>query len=139
MRQAVFSSRNPRNRTGALTALTTLAASMLLMQANIAHAEDGVGVTTINNIAQTNYKVGNSTQTGTSNQVSFKSLTLPEYDVSITEPPLQTVNAGDTAQWINVLSNNGTYDEDVIVSFDYPNTLSNFVVYQDINLSLIHI
>ena len=133
MRQAVFSSRNPRNRTGALTALTTLAASMLLMQANIAHAEDGVGVTTINNIAQTNYKVGNSTQTGTSNQVSFKSLTLPEYDVSITEPPLQTVNAGDTAQWINVLSNNGTYDEDVIVSFDYPNTLSNFVVYQDIN------
>ena len=133
MRQAVFSSRSPRNRTGALTALTTLAASMLLMQANIAHAEDGVGVTTINNIAQTNYKVGNSTQTGTSNQVSFKSLTLPEYDVSITEPPLQTVNAGDTAQWINVLSNNGTYDEDVIVSFDYPNTLSNFVVYQDIN------
>lgn len=133
MRQAVFSSRSPRNRTGALTALTTLAASMLLMQANIAHAEDGVGVTTINNIAQTNYKVGNSTQTGISNQVSFKSLTLPEYDVSITEPPLQTVNAGDTAQWINVLSNNGTYDEDVIVSFDYPNTLSNFVVYQDIN------
>lgn len=133
MRQAVFSSRSPRNRTGALTALTTLAASMLLMQANIAHAEDGVGVTTINNIAQTNYKVGNSTQTGTSNQVSFKSLTLPEYDVSITEPPLQTVNAGDTAQWINVLSNNGTYDEDVIVSFDYPNTLSNFAVYQDIN------
>ncbi|MDX2372870.1 hypothetical protein NJD71_01875 [Psychrobacter sp. PP-21] len=133
MRQAVFSSRNPRYRTGALTALTTLAASMLLMQANIAHAEDGKGVTTINNIAQTNYKVGNSTQTGTSNQVSFKSLTLPEYDVSITEPPLQTVNAGDKAQWINVLSNNGTYDEDVIVSFDYPNTLSNFVVYQDIN------
>nr|WP_317199027.1 hypothetical protein [uncultured Psychrobacter sp.] len=133
MRQAVFSSRSPRNRTGALTALTTLAASMLLMQANIAHAEDGKGVTTINNIAQTNYKVGNSTQTGTSNQVSFKSLTLPQYDVSITQPALQTVNAGDTVQWINVLSNNGTFDEEVVVSFDYPNTLSNFVVYQDIN------
>ena len=96
MRQAVFSTRNPRYRTGALTALTTLAASMLLMQANIAHAEDGKGVTTINNIAQTSYTVGNSNQTSTSNQVSFKSLTLPQYEVSLTQPDLQTISAGDT-------------------------------------------
>ncbi|WP_201592541.1 DUF11 domain-containing protein [Psychrobacter sp. Pi2-51] len=130
MRQIVFSSRNPRYRVGALSAL---AASMLLMQANIAHAEDGNGVTTINNIAQTNYNVGTSSQSGSSNQVTFKSLTLPEYDVSITQPALKTVNAGDTVQWINVLSNNGTYDETVTLSFDYPSSLSNFTVYQDVN------
>ncbi|WP_435978698.1 hypothetical protein [Psychrobacter sp. DM4] len=133
MRQAVFSTRNPRYRTGALTALTTLAASMLLMQANIAHAEDGKGVTTINNIAQTSYTVGNSNQTSTSNQVSFKSLTLPQYEVSLTQPDLQTISAGDTVQWVNVLSNNGTFDETVTLSFDYPSTLSNFAVYQDLN------
>ena len=130
MRQTVFSSRNPRYRASALTAL---AASMLLMQANIAHAENGKGVTTINNIAQINYSIDSAQQTGTSNQVTFQSLSMPMYDVSITQPPLQTVNRGSQVEWVNVVSNNGTYDEIIGLSYDYSNTLSNFEVYQDLN------
>lgn len=130
MRQAVLSSRNPRYCAGALTVLT---ASMLLMQANIAHAENGKGVITINNIAQINYSIDSVQQSGTSNKVSFDSLTLPLYDISITQPELQTINRGSTFQWVNLLSNNGTYDETVALSYDYSSTLSNFTVYQDIN------
>ena len=130
MRQAVLSSRNPRYCAGALTVLT---ASMLLMQANIAHAENGKGVITINNIAQINYSIDSVEQNGTSNKVSFNSLTLPLYDISITQPELQTINRGSTVQWVNLLSNNGTYDETVALSYDYSSTLSNFTVYQDIN------
>ncbi len=130
MRQAVYSSCNPRSRMGALTALSV---SMLLMQANVAFAENGKGITNITNIASTNYSVGSARQNSTSNPVSFKSLTLPQYAVSITEPPVQTVKAGSTVQWVNVLSNNGTFDETLALSYEYPNSLSNFKVYQDIN------
>ena len=130
MRQAVLSSRNPRYCAGALTVLT---ASMLLMQANMTHAENGKGVITINNIAQINYSIDSVQQSGTSNKVSFDSLTLPLYDISITQPELQTINRGSTVQWVNLLSNNGTYDETVALSYDYSSTLSNFTVYQDIN------
>ena len=130
MRQVVSSSRNPSYCTSALTAL---AASILLMQANAAHAESGMGVTTINNIAQIDYSIESIQQSGTSNQVSFKSLSLPLYDISLTQPLLQTVSRGKTVQWVNVLSNTGTYDETVALSYDYSSTLSNFKVYQDIN------
>ncbi|MDV2860455.1 hypothetical protein R0I52_07000 [Psychrobacter sp. CAM01] len=131
MRQAVFLSRNPRYQTGALT---TLAASMLLMQANIAHAENGKGVIDIDNIASVNYVVAaGSPQSGTSNNVKVKTFTLPQYAISLTQPPMQTVERGDTIEWVNVLSNNGTYDEIVTLSYDYPSSSSNFKVYQDLN------
>ncbi|BFM02562.1 hypothetical protein Psyaliredsea_12090 [Psychrobacter alimentarius] len=130
MRHSVFSSHNPSYRASALTALAT---SMLLMQANMTHAEDGKGVTTINNIAQINYSVDAIQQSGISNEVSFTSLSLPLYDISLTQPSLQTINRGSTVEWVNILSNNGTYDEVVALSYDYSSTLSNFKVYQDIN------
>ena len=130
MRQAVFSSHKTRHRVSALTALT---ASMLLMQANMTHAENGVGVITINNIAQINYSIDSIQQSSTSNQVSFKSLTLPQYSISLTQPSIQTVKPDNTVKWVNVLSNNGTYDADISLSYEYANTLSNFKVYQDIN------
>jgi uncharacterized repeat protein (TIGR01451 family) len=103
------------------------------MQANMAHAENGKGVTTINNIAQINYSIGSAQQTSISNQVSFQSLSMSMYDVSITQPSLQTINRGGQVEWINVISNNGTYDETIGLSYDYSSTLSNFKVYQDIN------
>lgn len=130
MRHSVFSSRNPRYRASALTALAT---SMILMQANMTYAEDGKGVTTIHNIAQINYSINAIQQSGASNEVSFTSLSLPLYDISLTQPSLQTINRGSTVEWVNVLSNNGTYDETVALSYDYSSTLSNFKVYQDIN------
>tara|TARA_R110002049_G_scaffold173063_1_gene339834 strand:- start:639 stop:2585 length:1947 start_codon:yes stop_codon:yes gene_type:complete len=130
MRQVVSSSRNPSYRASALTAL---AASILLMQTNTTHAETGKGVTTINNIAQIDYSIESTQQSGTSNQVSFKSLSLPLYDVSLTQPSLQTISRGKTVEWVNILSNNGTYDETIALSYDYSSTLSNFKVYQDIN------
>lgn len=130
MRHAVSSSRNPRYRVGALTALAT---SMLFMQANIVHAEDGKGITNISNIAQTEYSIGSARQNSVSNQVNFKSLTLPQYAIGITQPLLQTVSPDTTVEWINVLSNNGTFDETITLNYTYPSTLSNFKVYEDIN------
>lgn len=130
MRQSVFSSRKPRYCASALSALAT---SMLLMQANTTHAEDGKGVTVIHNMAQINYSIDAIQQSGTSNEVSFTSLSLPLYDISLTQPSLQTINRGSTVEWVNVLSNNGTYDEVIALNYDYSSTLSNFKVYQDIN------
>ncbi|MFP3398712.1 hypothetical protein SB749_20510, partial [Brevibacterium sp. SIMBA_078] len=77
------------------------------------------GVTTINNIAQIDYSIESTQQSGTSNQVSFKSLSLPLYDVSLTQPSLQTISRGKTVEWVNILSNNGTYDETIALSYDY--------------------
>lgn len=131
MRQAVSLSRNPRYRFGALT---TLATSMLLMQANIVHAENGKGVIDIDNIASVNYAISSGNQqSSTSNKVRVKAFTLPQYAISLTQPAVQTINSGDTVEWVNVLSNNGTYDEIVSLSYNYPSSLSNFKVYQDIN------
>ena len=131
MHHAISSSRNPRFRIGALT---TLATSMLLMQANMVHAEDGKGVIDINNTASVSYhSADGSVQAGISNKVNITAFTLPQHAITLTQPLSKTVSVGATAEWINVLSNNGTYDETISLSYDYPSSLSNFKVYQDIN------
>ncbi len=116
-----------------LSVLTALATSMLLMQANIAHAADGNGVTTINNIAQVSYNVDNSAQKGTSNKVSFESFAKPKYAITLSEKPLQTVDPATTAEWVNVLTNTGTYDATVILDYSYLTSFSNFRVYRDLD------
>ncbi|WP_201585017.1 DUF11 domain-containing protein [Psychrobacter jeotgali] len=155
MHYTLSSSSKLRCRTGVLT---TLATSMLLMQANIAYADTGKGVTTINNIASVDYTVvAGESQSGTSNQVSVRALTLPQYDITLTQPPLNIIDLGSGTQWINILSNTGTYDATVLLSYsltegfapfsnsfsrtmpaaistyDSPVSLSNFAVYQDVN------
>ncbi|ALF60531.1 SdrD B-like domain-containing protein [Psychrobacter urativorans] len=131
MHHAVSSSCNPRCRIGALT---TLATSILLTQANIAHAENGKGVIDVNNIASVSYMVDTDIQQyALSNKVNLKAYTLPIYDISITQSPLQTIGLGSTAEWVNVLTNNGTFDQTLALSYNYPSSLSNLKVYQDIN------
>lgn len=116
-----------------LSVLTTLATSMLLMQTNIAMAENANGVTTINNIAQVSYNVNNSAQSSSSNEVSFQSLTRPKYAITLSDKLLQTVDPTETAEWVNVLANTGTYDATVTLDYSYLTSFSNFRVYRDLN------
>ncbi|WP_230658883.1 SdrD B-like domain-containing protein [Psychrobacter sp. I-STPA10] len=119
--------------------LTTIAASILLMQSNTSYAapaQDSSAKThAINNIASSVYNVENGAEilATQSNQVSVHTTILPKYGVSLTQPALKIIAAGSEVQWINTLTNTGNIDETIRLSFGVPNTLSNFVVYQDIN------
>lgn len=118
------------------TKLSALTAAMLLMQSNSVQAATADVLTIINNIANANYGVNGDSSVeleATSNEVTVEASELLEYDLTLTEPAIQTVEAGSTVTWVNVLTNNSYSDETVELTFTVPQTLSNFVVYQDIN------
>lgn len=58
---------------------------------------------------------------------------MPKYDITLTQPLTITVKPGNEVQWQNTLENTGAFDANVAVSFNTPNTLSNFQVYIDAN------
>lgn len=138
--------------------LATLPLAILLIQANHAHAATTTAIDAtatdasiaaaaqpaqsssllqiIDNIANAIYSVGSDNLISiptTSNQVTVKSSTLPEYGITLTQPPLQTLTAGSTVTWLNVLTNTSYSDETIDLVWTAPATLSNLKVYQDLN------
>lgn len=122
--------------TGKAVKLSSLAVAMLVIQSNHALAAQADFVKPIRNIAGATYTVnGNNSLVfrADSNQVQVEALLLPEYAVKITQPPIQTIEAGQPISWVNTLTNTGAKDETVNLTFGVPQTLSNFKVYQDSN------
>ena len=115
-----------------LSALTT---AILLMQSNSAIAAPSALVTVIDNIASAEYFIQNEavSLSATSNKVRTQASPLKRYSVLLAEAPLLTVSPGDTAIWKNTLTNTSYNDETISLSYDFPSTLSNFKVYQDVN------
>lgn len=120
---------------GQLRPLTLLVAGILLSQVTPAGAATR-GVSNIENIANMTYNIEGEesvTNSRTSNAVNVDVFTLPKYDITLTQPLTITIKPGNEVQWQNTLENTGTFDANVAVSFNTPNTLSNFQVYIDAN------
>ncbi|WP_352338330.1 SdrD B-like domain-containing protein [Psychrobacter sp. 16-MNA-CIBAN-0192] len=115
--------------------LSVLTTAMLLMQSNFAMAASSPLVISIDNIASAKYHFQNDRMplTTTSNRVQVQASPLQKHDILLTKASQQTITAGDTVRWKNTLTNNSYSEETILLSYDYPNTLSNFKVYQDIN------
>lgn len=120
--------------------LTAVTAAMLLMQSNMiieANASSNRStLTQIENIAQSIYGVNGDISTPlntSSNKVLTDYSSVPKFGLDLSQPPIQTVTAGTTVNWVNVLTNPSYSDETVDLTYRYPETLSNFKVYQDLN------
>ena len=115
--------------------LSALTAAILIMQSNSALAATDL-LSVIDNTAQASYNVNGDTKVtleSTSNKVRVKSSALPEYGITLSKPLRQTVSPGATASWINVLSNTSYNDQTIELSLAAPTTLSNLMVYRDLN------
>ena len=117
------------------TKLSAIAIAILYMQSHSAMAALPPIVMFIDNIANAQYHFQSNSAplVSTSNQVRVQASTLQKYDVLLSNAPLRTIAAGDRVSWKNTLTNNSYNDETISLSYQYPNTLSNFTVYQDIN------
>ena len=86
-------------------------------------------ITEIENIAKSVYGVNGDKSiplTANSNAVLVQSSSLQKFALVLTQPPVQTVPAGTTVNWVNVLTNSSYSDETVELTYRYPETLSNF-------------
>ena len=134
-----LSTLTPSNRGTLCTAkISALSLAMLLMQSNIAMAVVAANpnLQIINNTAKASYNVDNKSDvvlSTTSNQVQVKASALPEYGISLTRPPVQTVAPNTIVNWLNVLTNTSYSDETVELTLDVAPSLSNIKVYQDLN------
>lgn len=131
MSKAVSSSRNLSYRIGALT---TLATSMLLMQANIAMAAPVV--TIIKNTAQVSFNINDQNGklfSSSSNTVQVEVSTPIVYGLSLSQGVQKTISPGAIASWVNVLKNTSTDEATFNMSLVPDKTLSNIRVYQDLN------
>ena len=126
---------NPSNRLATTAAkLSALTAAMLIMQSNSIAAAPIISV--IDNIADAQYHINkdqNLVFNTTSNSVQIQSSTLKKYSVLLSQTAIQTVESGNTVTWKNRLTNNSYSDETIALTYEYPSTVSNFKVYQDIN------
>lgn len=133
----------PTRHTG-FAKLSLLSACVLLIQANHAYAAQtntiaaklGRGVSEILNTATADYQVDGDREqsfTATSNQVLTQAFSLPQYSIALTQPLSITIKPNTTVQWVNELTNTGSYDATVAVKFDTPQTLSNLQAYIDAN------
>ena len=114
--------------------LSALTVAMLLMQSHSALAAPIV-VDTINNTADARYAISD-TQTVfgvASNTVQLQTANVAQYGISLSGGSQQTVMAGETIVWKNTITNTGYDTVTVDLTFDYPSSLSNFEVYQDLN------
>lgn len=124
----------PSNRITLHTArISALTAAMLLMQSNMAFAAPTTLVQTINNIANASYDVNSIKQNSISNQVQVKASALVEYGVTLESPPRQTVAPGAPVSWTNILTNPSYSDETIKLTIEIPKSVSNVIVYQDLN------
>ena len=117
------------------TKLSAITIALLLMQSNFSMAAASPLVMIIDNIASAQYFFQNDSVllTSISNSVQVQASAVRKYDILLTKAPLQTIISGETVSWKNTLTNNSYNDETLSLSYDYPNTLSNFKIYQDIN------
>lgn len=121
---------------GQLRPLTLLVAGILLSQVTPAGAANGRNIIQIDNTADANYVVDSHegiVNAIKSNTTRVQAFSLPKYDITLTQPLTITIRPGNEVQWQNTLENTGTFDANVAVSFNTPNTLSNFQVYIDAN------
>ena len=134
-----LSTMTPSNRIAVCTAqISALSLAMLLMQSNIAVAADtsNPNLQIINNIANATYNVNSQsdvTISSVSNQVQVKASALPEYGISLSQQPLLTVMPNALVNWVNVLSNTSYSNQTVELILNVAPTLSNIMVYQDLN------
>ena len=125
-----------KNMTSCTAKISALSLAMLLMQVNTAVAASDSVLKIIDNVASANYNVNNATDvtlTAASNKVQIKASALPEYGVTLTQPPIQTVIPGATVNWLNVLANTSYSDETIELTIDAPTSVSNVKVYIDLN------
>ena len=123
-------------RTRQLSKLSLVVSSILLIQMNPALASTARGTISIDNIAEATYSFAEqagSSQSVKSNTVNTTAFSLPQYAITLTQPLTITLKPGSEVQWQNTLENTGTFDANVAVIFNTPNTLSNFQVYIDAN------
>ena len=116
--------------------LSALTAAILIMQSNSAVAAPSALLSIIDNTAQASYNVNGKTDlilNATSNKVRVKASTLVEYGVSLSTSPKQTVTPGALVSWTNVLSNTSYSDQTIELTLIAPATLSNLMVYRDLN------
>ena len=128
--------RHNSTRYHSLGKLGLLASSILLIQMNPALAANGRNIIQIDNTADANYVVDSHqgiVNTIKSNTTRVQAFSLPKYDITLTQPLTITIKPGNEVQWQNTLENTGTFDANVAVSFNTPNTLSNFQIYIDAN------
>ena len=129
-----LSTTTPSNRIALCTAqISALSLAMLLMQSNMAFAAPTTLVQTINNIANASYDVNSIKQNSISNQVQVKASALVEYGVTLESPPRQTVAPGAPVSWTNILTNPSYSDETIKLTIEIPKSVSNVIVYQDLN------
>ncbi len=125
-----------KSLTSSTAKVSALTLAMLLMQSNTAFAAPNDVLQIIENIANASYNIAGDTSIGlssTSNQVQVESSELPKYGVSLSKPPRQTVAPGALVNWVNVLSNTSFSDETVEITINAPTSLSNLIVYRDLN------
>ncbi|MGM8901683.1 MULTISPECIES: hypothetical protein [unclassified Psychrobacter] len=108
------------------------------MQSNIVIAADDINpnLQVINNIANASYNVNSQTGvviSSTSNQVQVKASALPEYGISLSNQPIQTVEPNSVVNWVNVLTNTSYSNQTVELTLDVAPSLSNIRVYRDLN------
>jgi len=127
----------PSNRTALCTAkISALSLAMLLMQSNTALAAPNPLLQIIENTANASYNVSGDSSvdlSSTSNQVQVKSSALVEYGVTLESPPRQTVAPGAPVSWTNILTNPSYSDETIKLTIEIPKSVSNVIVYQDLN------
>jgi uncharacterized repeat protein (TIGR01451 family) len=119
-----------------LNSLSLVVGSLLLIQMNPVLADTGRGIIDIENMAEASYGIegqAENTEHTQSNIVNAKAFSLPQYNITLTQPLTITLKPGNEVQWQNTLENTGAYDETVAVNFQVPSTLSNFEVYMDDN------
>ncbi|MFC6382433.1 SdrD B-like domain-containing protein [Psychrobacter glacincola] len=132
-----LSTMTPSNRIALRTAkISALSVAMLLMQSNMAFAASDSLVQFITNTAQASYNVNARTDTTLStdsNLVKVRSSAFPEFGISLTQNPSQTVAPNTVVNWINTLSNTSFSDQTIALTLDVSPSLSNVKVYQDLN------
>ncbi|GAA0797246.1 hypothetical protein GCM10009110_01410 [Psychrobacter piscatorii] len=114
--------------------LSALTVAMLLMQSHSAFAAPVI-IDTINNTADARYTI-NDTQTTlsvASNTVQLQTVNADQYSISFDAGSKQTVMAGSKVTWKNTITNTGYDAVTINLNFNYPSSLSNFEVYQDLN------
>ena len=115
--------------------LSALTVALLFVQSHSAVAATSA-ISMIENTANAQYHLsGNSSLvlTATSNEVQVQATALDQYNIALSSSANQTVGTNGLVTWHNTLSNTGYSDATIAVTYDYPNTVSNFQVYQDIN------
>lgn len=118
------------------TKLSALSAAILLFQSNLVFAAGPDILHIIENAANAQYRIHDDSLhlfKSSSNQVEVQTSVLSKYALQLTPFPQQTLAAGSVVVWKNTLTNTGMSNATVELTFETPNTLSNFKVYQDIN------